>query len=287
MDEDIMDFIEVDENGKLVFPESVTSIVSEEFAYGDNVTSAEIPEGITKIENSAFRGCSNLTKVTIPDSATIIGFGVFSKCVSLSSIIVSDGNPNYKSIDNCCLDKTGEVLLFGCKNSKIPDGVTKIDFEAFYGCRGLTSITIPDSVKEIGEDAFLECSGLKSIKIPNGVTRIGIGAFYGCEGLTSVIIPDSVKEIGDEAFWECTGLTSIEIPACFVDRIQEISDFPDGFTAITIRITEKLPDNAKDVLRILDYCAPSLVTLKVPAGCGEAYRHHPDFEGKFKEIQEV
>ena len=106
----------------------------------------------------------------------------------------------------------------------------------------------------------------------------------GCTGLTSIEIPSSVTQIGDHVFRDCTGLTSIEIPACLVKHIIKPLE---NLSSITIRLTEKLPDNAKDVLRIIDYFDPSIVTLKVPAGCGDAYRHYPDFEGKFKEILEV
>ena len=80
---------------------------------------------------------------------------------------------------------------------------------AFYGCTGLTSLTIPSSVTSIGDYAFYECCGLTSLTIPSSVTSIGREAFYCCCGLTSLSIPSSVTSIGDYAFEGCSGLTSI------------------------------------------------------------------------------
>ena len=58
--------------------------------------------------------------------------------------------------------------------------VTKIGYEAFRGCSGLTSVVIPNSVTSIGSWAFGYCSGLTSVEIPNSVTSISEGAFSYC-----------------------------------------------------------------------------------------------------------
>jgi hypothetical protein len=62
--------------------------------------------------------------------------------------------------------------------------VTSIGNNAFYYCRGLTSVTIPNSVTSIGEYAFHGCSGLTSVTIRNSVTSIGMGAFLSVASYT-------------------------------------------------------------------------------------------------------
>ena len=91
-------------------------------------------------------------------------------------------------------------------------GLTSIGSSAFYGCNGLTSVTIPGSVRSIGSYAFQSCSGLISISIPNSVTIIEYNAFTSCRGLTSVTIGNGVTNIGSDAFSYCNSLTSITIP---------------------------------------------------------------------------
>ena len=63
-------------------------------------------------------------------------------------------------------------------NSKY--SVTSIGNNAFWGCSGLTSVTIPNSVTSIGDKAFYYCRGLTSVTIPNSVTSIGKSTFSFC-----------------------------------------------------------------------------------------------------------
>ena len=143
-------------------------------------------------------------------------------------------------------DDDGENDKFEIKDGVciIPEGTTKIGYNAFSDCRALTSIkvaednpkydsrggcnaiietesnkllfgcqstVIPDSVTEIGGGAFSNCCALTSIEIPTSVTEIGNCAFYGCTGLTSVVIPDSVTEIRESVFEECSNLISMKV----------------------------------------------------------------------------
>ena len=68
----------------------------------------------------------------------------------LTSIVVAQDNPKYDSRNNsnAIIETASNTLLYGCKNTIIPNGVTSIGEDAFYACSGLTSITIPNSVDE-------------------------------------------------------------------------------------------------------------------------------------------
>lgn len=162
-----------------------------------------IRKGTICICFSAFENCAGLTGVVIPEGITEIGDFAFSNCPSLENILVSADNPSYVSINNCCLSKDLRKLIFGCRSSIIPEGVSMIEESAFEGCVGLTSLVIPEGVKEIGWDAFNGCTGLTNIVIPYSVTEIDGGAFWGCTSLTSIVIPEGVKEIGWDAFANC------------------------------------------------------------------------------------
>ncbi len=197
----------------------VTGIGAEAFYGCTGFTSIAIPASVTSIGVFAFSGCTRLTSIAIPASVTSIGYYAFSGCSALESMTLpfvgaaKDGTSNthfgYIFGARWCSYNSTNVPS-SLKTVVITDG-TSIGAEAFYGCTGLTSITIPASVTSIEYYAFQGCSGLTNITIPSSVTSIGDYAFSGCSGLTSIAIPASVTSIGEGAFSGCTGLTSITV----------------------------------------------------------------------------
>jgi hypothetical protein len=147
----------------------------------------------------------------------------------------------------------------------IGNSVTRIGDVAFFGCRGLTYITIPQSVTIIDGNPFTSTpnleiinvekgnvhyrnegnslirnydntliSGTKNSIIPESVTSIGDAAFMGCIGLTDITIPDSVTHIGRWVFALCSGLTSIVIPNSITTIGDGMFTYCTGLTSIII-----------------------------------------------------
>ena len=75
---------------------------------------------------------------------------------------------------------------------------------AFYGCRGLTSLTLPSGLTSIGSFAFAGCYVLTSLSLLSGLTSIGDGAFYDCSGLTSIYVyAEKMPKLGTNMFDDC------------------------------------------------------------------------------------
>ena len=232
-----------------------------------SVTNSGTTYSVKSVGYWAFSGCSGLTSITIPNSVTSIDVYAFSGCSGLTSIQVETGNTTYDSRDNCnaIIETATNTLIAGCQNTTIPNSVTSIEAEAFFGCTNMTSITIPNSVTSIGSSAFEGCSGLTSFTIPNVLTTISPATFRDCRGLTSIIIPESVTSISWGAFTDCSSLADITFPSnlSYIDFSADDSEFvfdgtawydnqPDGMVYagnVAYRYKGSMPANTNITLR--------------------------------------
>ena len=292
----------------VTIPNSVTSIEQYAFTSCSGLDSVTIPNSVTSIGDFAFRDCSSLTSITIPNSVKSIGYYAFYGCSSLTAVYITDLEAwckiNFRNTNSNPLLRAHHLYMNGIeiKDLVIPSSVTSINYYAFIGCSGLTSVNIPNSVTSIKGCAFCGCSGLTSVNIPNSITSISEGAFSGCSGLTSVNIPNSVTSIGDDAFGGCSSLTSVIIPNS-VTRIG-YGAFQDcsGLTSVTIgsgvkNIFSKAFGYCPELTDVYCYAesVPSTsfeafdgsyiehTTLHVPASAVNAYKNKALWS-KFKEI---
>lgn len=169
-------------------PDSVISIGNDAFYACNDLSSVIIPNSVKKIHPNAF-GATGLTDVTIPDSvesfenafarcpdllnitiskgAGPIEYNSFGECGSLLNIEVHIDNKYNTSVDGVLFTKDKKTLCAYPEGRQgayvIPSGVGSIGYRAFWGCNGLTSVTIPNSVCFINREAFNDCSSLKNV----------------------------------------------------------------------------------------------------------------------------
>ena len=243
-------------------PNSVTKILYNAFGSCTALTSINIPDSVTSIEDNAFSDCISLASLIIPKRVTDIGKGAFASCIGLQEISVDQRNTIYHSQSNCLIETKEKEVVSGCKNSVIPsdDSVTSISDYAFYGCVGLTSITIPNNVTSIGDYAFSGCTRLTSIIIPDGITKIGNCLFLDCTGLTRITIPNSVTSIGNNAFRNCADLTSITIP----DSITSIGY--DAFRDCISLASMTIPSDVTNISSGIFNGCTALTSITIPDG---------------------
>ena len=262
---------------------------------GENkLTELVIPNTITQIKAYAFCGYLGLNSVVIPSSVQSIGNGAFSGCSELTRVetarledwlkitFVNDSsNPLYyaKSL------YIGENKL---TELVIPDTITQIKSNAFYGCSGLNSVVIPSSVQSIGDGAFYGCSELTRVETASleDWLKITFGnyssnplcyahhLFVGQDELTEIEIPDTITQIKAYAFYGCTNLRKVT-----VDSIEHWLNITFGneysnplYYAKSLYIGENkltelvIPDTITQIKAYVFYNCLELTSVTIPGG---------------------
>ena len=265
----------------LTIPGSVMEIGFAAFSDCVRLRNVIFSEGVTEIKNQAFSDCTALTRVALPASMTNVDGDAFCGCTSLSQVEIAPKNPAFFVENGLVLTMDGQAVVFapaaesitvpesvtelapnaffGRKNLThvtLPDGLTYLEKHAFHDCTGLTSIVIPAGVKVISWGAFQNCTSLASVTILGPVTRICDYAFSGCENLTEVHIPDTVTSIGKYAFEGCSSIRQLRLPPKLKKINEGLCSDCDGLEEVVI--PEKVTEIGLDAFQ---GCALQRVTL--------------------------
>ena len=121
-----------------------------------------------------------------------------------------------------------------------PTETAFVTYEVLYdnNYKNLTgSVTFPASIRDnsmefqvtgVGDYAFYGCSGLTSVTIPNSVTSIGEGAFYGCSSLTTITCKAiNPPTLGDNVFTKVDTTIPLYVPAQSVSAYQAADGWDD------------------------------------------------------------
>lgn len=151
---------------------------------------------------------------------------------------------NGKVLTKCFSGARGEII--------IPEGVTEIASNAFFGCKYLTSIRIPDSVIEIKDETFCHCIQLKSVYIPDSVQRIGKHAFLGCKNLSDVQMY-GMTCVDSQAFVDCVCNHTIWVPdgrpldGTYRHRRFDGQRLVDNVIQIVVGVSEDMGESPKTI----------------------------------------
>ena len=223
---------------KVKLSNNLTEIAGATFSSCTSLREITIPDSVTSIGGSAFSGCTSLESITIGSGVKYLDNGWIDSCRRLANITVSPDNKTYSSVDGVLFNKDKSELLaypIGNKRSSytIPDGVTKIDQKAFYGCRYIETLTIPASVKEIEDSALGNCYDIRTINYLGTREQwkeVIIGADNYMFALVNVRCADDSQcrhvwgewEVVEEATYEKDGLERRVCSLCKAEQTRKI-----------------------------------------------------------------
>ena len=179
---------------KIIIPHGlgITSLDRNCFKELKKVTHIEIPHGVRAIPVGVFSWCEKLEEVRLPSDVEHVNATAFNFCKSLKRIVLhGDRTPKFKSVNGSLYTKDGKTLIRyasgnGGDSFTVPDGVTRIEREAFNFCYGLKTVILNRDVRSIGDFAFCGCYDLEQITLPETLTQIGTWAFNFCSKLRLV-----------------------------------------------------------------------------------------------------
>ena len=211
-------------------PENLSEIGERAFYGCSSLKKLEIPSDIESIGESCLGGCRSLEELVVPFVGTeknpqgpskntllgtLFGTSKYEECVETQQYFNAGGNP--QTLTFYIPEKLSMVTVTG--NSDL--------YYAFYNCCNLKEINLSNTCF-IGEKTFYGCSGLTNLTLPESLTTIGAGAFAGCSALKSIVIPQKVSSIYQYAFSNCTGLKTVKLKttrflnnACTLGKIFE------------------------------------------------------------------
>lgn len=195
---------------------SDVTIYSNAFVDCVGLTELEIHNAST-INDNAFSGCNNLIEVDLTGTDKL--YAAFNGCTSLKVLILSNVTTVYESafkdmtsIEEVDLSGAGTIqsqAFYGCKGLTKLSVSGQIESQAFYGCEKLSDLTLTD-VTSIGDSAFKNCTSLTEFTLPSNGT-IGASAFANCSALKYVVLPYGLtsNKINSTSFINCYNLREV------------------------------------------------------------------------------
>lgn len=112
-----------------------------------------------------------------------------------------------------------DIIKYGSVTVTIPEGVTSIADEAFFGRGKKCTVIIPSTVRTIGEFAFCN-SGVDAVFSEGSQLEVIGKSAFSNSGITSFTAPSGLHTVGEGAFAACKQLTFVDLsPASGLKKI--------------------------------------------------------------------
>ena len=223
------------------------------------ITTANIPETVTyegvtytviEIGYQAFAYCSNLTSVTIPKGVLHMDYYPFDGCTNLRVLnynaeSYSSGFYFYDDLDyyffrHCPINEIniGEDVrsippyfaynLDSLTSITIPNSVTGIGWNAFYGCSSLTSVSL--DMSSIPANLFPQSTSLQNLTFGENVTSIASGAFNACSFLQNVTcLATTPPTLEDNTVFPYPNIATLTVPCGSLEAYSSATSFWNMF----------------------------------------------------------
>ena len=213
-----------------------------------NAYMAYLPDSLEYIGEYAFSGVTTGT-YNIPAKTRYIQAGAFSQNRA-TEFVVSGDNPYYTAVDGVLYNKdTTTLVAWPCNKAggtyTVPEGVRRIEADAFSYLNPLSEIVLPQSLRELGRRST-QTTGDVPLHIPGGVCRIEGNPVLGTRVIldslngvpnqhyrfdgdrlvsldgdtlilwnnmpNTVVVPQGIKVIAPECFANYTNITEVVLP---------------------------------------------------------------------------
>ena len=170
-----------------------------------NLTSVNFSKNVASLGRQSFFQCKSLADITLPAALAKIGPEAFYLCEKLASFKLADGNTAF-SINNNGILYTGDGKMLCLvppaytADVVIPEGVERIDTNAFFGNQLITAVSFPSTLRVICKEAFFDCK-IKNPVFNQGLEAIEDNAFYRVSEMGDTLsFPSSLNRLGAQVF---------------------------------------------------------------------------------------
>lgn len=139
----------------------------------------------------------------------------------------------------------------------IPNTVTKVGNECFYGCNKLHEVSGFDWVRVLGERAFANSKIESFVVSGDRLEEVGESTFYCCDKLIYAYLGNSLTSLSSYMFYGCKSLQNFNIP----DKVTVLPDYIFSYCSSLSNIS------LKGIVGLGAYCFGDCVTLTTLDDC--------------------